>query len=176
MSHAIQNLYDSLRVAGYKAWLVQDQAQLPPRVFCETLVDDRGRPLVFEIMFTADMTAVADGAPEADDVDDAFQMFLISLQLPIALEQAAFAQAYRLFNVLNTLLPLGTYLINEDGPSMHLKAAVPCMGEPSNAAAMEVLDMLTSFVTQTAPIIEKVCSGAVALEEAVAQMQAAHSP
>jgi hypothetical protein len=176
MSHAIQNLYDTLLIAGYKAWLVNDQPQLPPRVFCETLVDERSRPFVFEVMFTADMSAVPDNAQVQEESDNTFQMFLMSLQLPIPLEQSALTQAYRLFNVLNTLLPMGTYLINEDDQSMHLKAAIPFVGEPSNATVMEVFDMLTAFVAQSAPIIEKVCSGAVGLEEAVAQMQAANAP
>lgn len=176
MSHAIQNLYDTLLIAGYKAWLVKDQPQQPPRVFCETLVDDRGRPFVFEVMFTADISAVPDEAQFQGEADNTFQMFLMSLQLPIPLEQPALAQAYRLFNMLNTLLPMGTYLINEDNQSMHLKAAITCMGEPSNAAVMEVFDMLTAFVIQSSPTIEKVCSGALTLEEAIAQMQAEFVP
>ena len=176
MSHAIQNLYNTLLIAGYKAWLVKDQPQQPPRVFCETLVDERGRPFVFEVMFTADMSAVPDEAQVQGEADSTFQMFLMSLQLPIPLEQSALAQAYRLFNMLNTLLPMGTYLINEDDQSMHLKAAITCMGDPSNAAVMEVFDMLTAFVMQSSPIIEKVCSGTLSMEEAIAQMQDAHAP
>ena len=175
MSHALENLSDTLRIAGYKAWLVSDQPQQPPRVFCETQVDERGRPFVFEIMFTTDMSVVADGAQDSEDVDDTFQMVMMSLQLPIPLEQQAIEQAYRLFNILNTLLPLGTYLINEDDQSMHLKAAIPYNNQPSHATVMEVLDMLTAFVIQMAPIIEKVCSGAMTLEQAVAQMQAANA-
>jgi hypothetical protein len=176
MSHAIQNLYNTLLIAGYKAWLVKDQPQHPPRVFCETLVDERGRPFVFEVMFTADMSAVPDEAQAQGEADNTFQMFLMSLQLPIPLEQSALAQAYRLFNMLNTLLPMGTYLINEDDQSIHLKAAITCMGDPSNAAVMEVFDMLTAFVMQSSPIIEKVCSGTLSMEEAIAQMQDAHAP
>ena len=172
MSNAIQNLYDTLLIAGYKAWLVNDQPQLPPRVFCQTLVDERERPFVFEVMFTADMTVVTDDPQDPTDVDSTLQMLLMSLQLPIPLNQSALPQAYRLFNVLNTLLPMGTYLINEDAYSMHVKAAVPCMGKPANATVMEVLDMLTALVVQMTPVIEKVCSGGMAVEEAVAQMQA----
>lgn len=176
MSNAIQNLYDTLLIAGYKAWLVNDQPQLPPRVFCQTLVDERERPFVFEVMFTADMSVVTDDPQDPTDVDSTLQMLLMSLQLPIPLNQSALAQAYRLFNVLNTLLPMGTYLINEDDQSMHLKAAIPCMGDPSNAVVMEVFDMLTAFVSQSASIIENVCSGEMALEEALAQLQAANAP
>lgn len=172
MSHVIQNLYETLHIAGYKAWLVNDQAPQPPRVFCETRVDERGRPFVFEIMYTQDMSVLTEGMADQQDAEDAFEMVLMSLQLPIPLEPQAITQAYRLFNVLNTLMPMGTYLINEDAYSMHVKAAVPCMGKPANATVMEVLDMLTALVVQMTPVIEKVCSGGMAVEEAVAQMQA----
>jgi hypothetical protein len=59
---------------------------------------------------------------------------------------------------------------------MHLKTAITCMGEPSNAAVMEVFDMLTAFVIQSSPTIERVCSGALTLEEAITQMQAEFVP
>jgi hypothetical protein len=172
MTNTIQNLYDTLRIAGHKAWLVNDQAQQPPRVFCEMLVDERGRPFVFEVMYSADLSAKADNVQLQADMEGGLQLFLMSLKLPIPLEQKALTQTYRLFNVLNTLLPMGTYLINEDDQSMHMKAAIPCMGDPSFPTVIEVLDMLTAFATQMTPIIEKVGSGTVALEEAVAQMQA----
>ena len=172
MSQTIQTLHDTLTIAGYKSWLVTDQPQLPPRVFCETHVDERGRPFIFEVLFSADVTVAPDPGDE-DAEDDAFQMFLMSMQLPIPLEVKALATAYRLFNVLNTLLPMGTYLINEDDQSMHLKCAIPFVGVPSNATVMEVFDMMTMYVLQMAPIIEKVCSGHASIEEAAAQIQAA---
>lgn len=169
MSQIIQNLHDTLTIVGYRSWLVTDQPQLPPRVFCETHVDERGRPFIFEVLFSADVTV----APDAEDEgDDSFQMFLMSMQQPIPLELNALGTAYRLFNVLNTLLPMGTYLINEDDQSIHLKACIPFVGQPSNATVMEVLDMMTLYAQQMAPIIEKVCSGNVSIEEAVAQIKA----
>lgn len=175
MSQAIQNLHDTLTIAGYKSWLVTDQPQFPPRVFCETHVDERDRPFIFEVLFSADVTVAPTAGEEGDEGDDAFQMFLMSMQLPIPLDGKALGTAYRLFNVLNTLLPMGTYLINEDDQSMHLKASIPFVGQPSNATVMEVLDMLTMYVLQMAPMIEKVCSGNVSIEEAAAQIQAAQS-
>jgi hypothetical protein len=127
-------------------------------------VDEQERNYMARLMLVADATAPADTIALLD----------MALIFPFPVESSRMADTARLASALNLSSLIGAFAVAEADKVVTLRAPWHAPLADMNAAhVMPLLDMLRYNATESAEIIEKVASGALAFDEVLDTVRAA---
>lgn len=137
------------------------------------LAPDQESRFVFQLFFAGDMlnqALQAGGAAAPDEADSVILQFILSL--PIEQPPVDLLSLYQLLSVLNRILPIGGFELNE-AQQVYLRYGLLAESKAGLTLpqVVEVLDLLRFFVLRMAPGIEALIRGEKTLEVVLPEIE-----
>lgn len=128
---------------------------------------------VFQLFFAGDMVAQAlneGGALDPDDSDYVILQFI--MRLPIDQTPVDLLGLYQLLSILNRMLPIGAFDLNEDN-QVYLRYGLLAESKAGLTLpqVVEVLDLLRFFVLRMTPGIAALSKGEQRLEQVLPEIE-----
>ncbi len=137
------------------------------------LAEGQETRFVFQLFFAGDMVAQAlneGGAVDPDDSDSVILQFI--MRLPIDQTPVDLLGLYQLLSILNRMLPIGAFDLNEDN-QVYLRYGLLAESKAGLTLpqVVEVLDLLRFFVLRMTPGIAALSKGEQRLEQVLPEIE-----
>ena len=172
----LEKFAKNAEAAGYRAWVISSEAvKKVPEFCCLIYVDERDRHYVVQGLFANQLSEFMleqEGFSRPPRSETDIVMLQLTVFLPFAVEESAFAETAQLLHIMNISIPVGQFILSQSERLVVFRAVLPHSDyDLAPWLVVEAIHMARYFILQFTPLIESVAEGTLTHLQVIAALR-----